>query len=228
MRVAVIVAVVLAVAAGAVAHAEPRARVTIKNGAGWPSHDKTIAVRVDGGAWHKIASGRTSRRIAIAAPATGRAVAFDVRAPKTGKPFRRWALVMPGITYQVVGNPCAFWGLNVIRDRDPDGEYVPERIQVDTTQVAPSLFPLVIATTLGDNEPELGETGLVVDKPGVSAPVELMVSAMCMRSGTPVVVYSRGAKRRIFDETIIGHPGALHTLRLEKAGGFSLVVAPAK
>ena len=174
-------------------------------------HEKPVAVRVGGGAWQKVAADKTAVST-VKAPAGGKAVAIDVKTH--GKTIRRWAVVLPDQAYRLVGNPCAFWGLEV--DAKAEAE---ERLQVDASALSPKLFPLVVGTTEDDGEPD----GVVLDAPGMSAPIELPVSAMCSRSGTHVVVYSRATKRRLFSETVIPQPGALHTLKLGK--GFTITVA---
>ena len=173
-------------------------------------HERPVAVRVGGGAWRKVdANGTASTK--ITAPDDGKAVALDVKT--RGQTIRRWAVVLPDRAYRLVGNPCAFWGLEV--DATAETE---ERLQVDATKLAQKLFPIVVSTSEGD-DPD----GVVLDAPGTSAAIELPVSAMCARSGTHVTVWSRAAKKKLFSETVIPHPGALHTLALGK--GFTITVA---
>lgn len=204
----------LILALAATAHAEP-ARITIENSALWPSHDKPVSVRFAGGAWHRV---RTGKARTIEVPVTTKAIAIDVQAPSGAKSFRRWAMVKPDTAYRLIGNPCAMYGLEV----DAKNEN-PSTIRVDASALPAAWFPIVVSTDLmvmDDEEP----SGPTLDAPGVSAAIELEVSAMCARSGSSVIVYSKPLKRAIFDETLIAHPAVEHTLTLTKRG-FTITLA---
>jgi hypothetical protein len=198
------------------AHAAP-SKLTIANSALWPSHPKAIAVRISGSGWVVVRKDRTVKGAALAAPPEGKAVAIDVKAPHDGTSSRRWAVVLPDHAYKIVGNPCAHYGLEV------DGAEGDSRLRVDASALPQALFPLVISTDHSDDGEPTADA--MLDRPGVSAAIDLPVSAMCARSGTSLVVYSQATKRRLFDESVIAHPGALHTLALGKRGGFTITVA---
>lgn len=199
------------------AHAGP-SPVSIENSALWPSHPKSVSVRIGGGPWQKVATKTSVAAPPIKVPAEGKAVAIDVQAPTGSKSFRRYVVVLPDHSYKIVGNPCGTWGFEV--DPDPDGD---QMLAVDASALSPKLFPLVIST---DNSDEAEPSpDAILDAPGTTAAIVLPVSAMCSRSGTSVVVYSRAIKRRLFDASVIAHPGLRHTLRLLKSGAFSITIA---
>jgi hypothetical protein len=213
MRALLVVAVLATpVAAG------PTATVTIDHGTEWRAgNGKPVKVRIGGGAWQKVASGQASRPLAIAVTSK-RAIAIDVQVPGM-KPFRRWVALVPDASYRMVGNPCAIWGLDVDAEADR-----PERFRIDARGLPPRMFPIVISTV---DYPDTGsaETA-ILDKPGMSAAVEMHVSAMCSRSGGRLTVRSKPTKQVLLDETLIAHPGRLHTITLAKPG-FELVVESA-
>ena len=202
-------------AASAPVAAENRATFTIQHDKLWPEHEKAISVRAGGGPWRRAKPSSTIGPFAIATRPGSAAVMFEVRTGTHKKPMRRLAAIVPGTKYRVTGNPCAHWGLDIIDAVDgiDDGEHV----RVDATSLPASAFPIEI-------EVALLEEKLVLDKPGVSAPLALSVSAMCPRSGSQVIVRSRG--KAIFDESLIAHPGRLHTLRFAKLRSFALIVEP--
>ena len=194
--------------------------VTIVNGTLWPSHPNPVSVRIGGGPWQKVGTKLSVDAPPIKVPTGGKAIAFDVQAPSGSKSFRRWAVVVPDRAYRVEGNPCGTWGLEV--DSKGDDEAGESRIQVDASALSPKLFPLVISTD-GDMDGE-PTSDTILYEPGMSLSIQLPVSAMCARSGTSLVVYSRATKKRLFDESVIAHPGVLHTLRLAK-GSFTITIA---
>jgi hypothetical protein len=195
---------------------KPTAAFTIEHEARWPDQLRPVKVRAGIGPW------RTAKPNGDAGPfsiklGSSAAVMFEVRTGAKGRAIRRLAAIVPGTTYRVTANACAFWGLDVTDPpADPDAELPPERVRVDASALPASAFPIEIGVDLEDT--------IALDKPGISAPLELAVSAMCPRSGTGVVVKSRG--KTIFDETLIPHPGRLHTLRFRKRSSYELVVEP--
>jgi hypothetical protein len=220
VRHALLAFAVIAMASPAVAEKPPvgfrprAATFTIHHDKWWPDHVKAIAVRAGGGAWRPVKPKGSAGPFAIAVGKSA-AVMFEVRWGSRKEPIRRLAAIVPGTKYRVTGNPCAFWGLDVI-DGPPADPDATERVRIDASALPASAFPIEIKGGLDDN--------VVLDKPGVSAPLELVVSAMCPRSGSQVIVRSGG--KAIFDESLIPHPGRLHTLRLGKRGAFTLVVEP--
>jgi len=184
------------------AHAGP-AQVTIEK------HDRPVSVRIGAGPWQKVPENKSVAAPPIAAPAGGKAIAIEVQSPTGSKGIRRLAVVLPDLAYRIVGNPCAFWGLEV--DVESEGE---ARIQIDASAISRKLFPLSIDASFEST---------VLEAPGTSEAVEMLASAMCSRSGTHVVVTAAN-KRKLFDANVIPHPGALHTLRLVK-GSFTITVA---
>jgi len=196
---------------------KPRpATFTIEHDARWPEQLWPVKVRAGISPWRKAKPEGDVGPFPIKLGSSA-AVMFDVRTGAKGRAIRRLAAIVPGTTYRVTANPCAFWGLDVIDPpRDPDAEVPPERVRVDASALAASAFPIEIGVEL--------EGTIVLDKRGVSAPLELAVSAMCPRSGTKVVVKSRG--KTIFDETLIPHPGRVHTLRFRTRASYELVVEP--
>ena len=199
-----------------VARAEP-ASITIENSALWAMTEAPVSVRFAIGTWTTVAE-KKSKTVSVAVAA--KAIPIDVRAPATQHPFRRWAMILPGTKYRLVGNPCAMYGLELDPKPDASGE---SRMQVDATALPKRFFPLVIATDAGGEDED--REGITLDAPAISAPFDMPVSAMCARSGTPIVVYSKAVKRRIVDEMVIGHPGALHTLTVTKRGAFAITLA---
>ncbi|MFN0250254.1 MAG: hypothetical protein ACKV2T_25445 [Kofleriaceae bacterium] len=186
---------------------------------------KPIAVKIGTAAWRKVRAGRTEGPFDLKVPAHGAAIAIDVQAPAGAKRFRRWAAIMPEARYRIVENACAIWGLEV----DASSERS-ERVRIDATALPAGAFPLVIETG-GSGDPDAGlpdkadDTVAFLDKPGVSDPLEMHVSAMCSRSGTSVTVWSKRTKKKLFEETLIPYPGALHTIELARAGSmFTLSV----
>jgi hypothetical protein len=211
MRATWIIASLL-VATPGVADPIAPATITIENKGGWPSTTQLpIAVRIDGGAWQRLAPDQTTRPIDVKV-GKARAVLIEVKHGKST--IDRWAAIVPGTSYRLTGNPCAYWGLYV--DDDAGGH---ARFRVDTSKVAAREFPLDLTVGYPSDEP------LVLDKPGLSAEVEMHLSAMCPRSGGSVTVRSRATKRTLLDATVIGHPGRLHTVTV--AGGkLALTVEP--
>lgn len=206
---------VLAVLVGAVTvAAAERATFTIQHDKRWPEHDKAIAVRAGGGPWRRARPSSTIGPFAIPMKANSAAVVFEVLTGSRKQPMRRLAAIVPGTKYQVTGNPCAHWGLDIVDLAAQTGDET-ERVRIDARALPASAFPIEIEAAL------MGET-VVLDKPGVSAPIELAVSAMCPRSGSQVIVRSGG--KAIFDESLIAHPGRLHTIRFAKRASFTLVI----
>jgi hypothetical protein len=210
--------IIAALAAPAAADSKT-AQVTIEHRDGWQhGSTKPISIRIGSSPWRQVAAGQTTAAVDVPVAASGSAIAFDVQVPSGSKSFRRWAALVPGATYRVVGNACARWGLEL--DGKPPGD--PEHVRLDARNLPATAFPLVISSS--DSE-TASDTTAILDKPGMSAPIELPVSAMCPRSGTRVTVRSRSSKKLLFDQSLIPHPGRLHTLRLVKPG-FELFVEP--
>jgi hypothetical protein len=198
----------LLVVAG-IAHAGP-VPMSIENSALWPSHPKPVSIRIDGGAWQKVGTGKKIGAAPIKVPTGGKAITIDVQAPSGAKSFRRIGVVLPDHVYKIVGNPCGTWGLDV--DARDDGNE--STIQVDASALPAKRLVIVV---------EAGEIELAA--PGTSLPLGMPVSAMCPRSGAPLRIKSVAEKRDLFDASVILHPGALHTLRFTKNGTFTITVA---